>query len=115
IPSSGGTAIARATGTDIGNVGRNCLRGPSQVNLDFSVVKVFPMLESRALEFRAEFFNAFNHSNLANTISNLNGLFGSGGSLDSRTGPVLTAGNFGRVVSTSNNPRIVQFALKFNF
>jgi hypothetical protein len=28
---------------------------------------------------------------------------------------VLNAGNFGRIISTSNNPRIVQLAVKFNF
>src|SRR6202008_2131324 len=42
IPSSGRTATASAVGTDIGDVGRNCLRGPDQVNLDFSLAKFFP-------------------------------------------------------------------------
>ncbi len=115
IPSSGGTAIAGAVGTDIGNVGRNCLRGPRQVNLDFSIAKLFPIAESRNFEFRAEFFNLFNHANFANPISNLNALFGSGGSINPTTGQVLNPGNFGRIISTSNNPRILQFALKFNF
>ena len=115
IPSSGGTATASGPGTDIGNAGRNCLRGPRQVNLDFSIAKLFPIAESRNFEFRAEFFNLFNHPNFANPISNLNALFGSAGSIDSTTGQVLNPGNFGRVISTSNNPRILQFALKFNF
>jgi len=115
IPSSGGTATAGAAGTDIGNVGRNCLRGPRQVNLDFSIGKLFPIAESRNFEFRAEFFNLFNHPNLANPISNLNALIASGGSIDPTTGRVLNPGNFGRIISTSNNPRILQFALKFNF
>jgi len=115
IPSSGETATASATGTDIGNAGRNCLRGPRQVNLDFSIAKLFPIAESRNFEFRAEFFNLFNHPNFATPISNLNALFGSAGSIDSTTGQVLNPGNFGRIISTSNNPRILQFALKFNF
>jgi hypothetical protein len=115
IPSSGGTATASAAGTDIGNVGRNCLRGPRQVNLDFSIAKLFPIAESRNFEFRAEFFNLFNHPNFANPISNLNALFASGGSINATTGQVLNPGNFGRIISTSNNPRILQFALKFNF
>ncbi len=115
IPSSGGTATAGAVGTDIGNVGRNCLRGPRQVNVDFSVAKLFPLAESRNFEFRAEFFNLFNHPNFANPISNLNALFASGGSIDPTTGQVLNPGNFGRIISTSNNPRILQFALKFTF
>ena len=115
IPSSGGTATASAVGTDIGDAGRNCLRGPRQVNVDFSMAKFFPLAESRNVEFRTEFFNLFNHANFANPISNLNALFGSGGKLDSTTGQVLNSGNFGRIISTSNNPRIVQFSLKFNF
>jgi hypothetical protein len=115
IPSSGGALIASTAGTDIGNVGRNCLRGPRQVNLDFSIAKLFPLDESRSFEFRAEFFNLFNHPNFANPISNLNALFASGGSIDPATGQVLNAGNFGRIISTSNNPRIIQFALKFSF
>jgi hypothetical protein len=115
IPSSGGAATASTAGTDIGNVGRNCLRGPRQVNLDFSIAKLFPLAESRSFEFRAEFFNLFNHPNFANPISNLNALFASSGSIDPATGQVLNAGNFGRIISTSTNPRIIQFALKFNF
>jgi hypothetical protein len=102
-------------GTDIGNVGRNCLRGPRQVNVDFALGKLFPLAESRNFEFRAEFFNLFNHPNFANPISNLNALIASGGSIDPTTGRVLSPGNFGRIISTSNNPRILQFALKLNF
>jgi len=115
IPSSGGTATASAAGTDIGDVGRNCLRGPNQVNLDFSLVRYFPVSEGKNFEFRVEFFNLFNHPNLANPISNLNALVASGGRIDPAMGRVLLAGNFGRIVSTSNNPRIIQLALKFEF
>ena len=68
IPSSNGMARADATGTDFGNVGRNVLRGPRQTNVDFSVIKRFPLSESRNIEFHAEFFNLFNHVNFANPI-----------------------------------------------
>jgi hypothetical protein len=115
IPSSGGTATASAAGTDIGDAGRNCLRGPRQVNVDFSMAKFFPIAESQNFEFRADFFNLLNHPNFANPISNLNALFASSGRIDATTGQVLNGGNFGRIISTSNNPRIIQFALKFNF
>jgi hypothetical protein len=40
----------------IGNVRRNVLRGPGQSNLDFSVGERFPLAESKALEFHADFF-----------------------------------------------------------
>ena len=115
IPSSNGTATASATGTDIGNVGRNVLRGPKQTNVDFSVIKRFPISESKNIEFRAEFFNLLNHVNLANPISNLNAISSSGGSIDPNTGQIINPGDFGRIISTSNNPRLIQFALKVNF
>jgi hypothetical protein len=115
IPSSNGTARADAIGTDIGNVGRNVLRGPQQTNVDFSLIKRFQIRESKNIEFRAEFFNLFNHVNLTNPISNLNALQSSGGSIDPITGRIINPGDFGRIISTSNNPRIIQFAMKFNF
>jgi hypothetical protein len=115
IPSSNGTAIASAAGTDIGNVGRNVLRGPKQTNVDFSIIKRFPFGEARNLEFRAEFFNLFNHVNFANPISNLNNVMATGGSINSITGRIINPGDFGRITSTSNNPRIIQFALKLDF
>jgi hypothetical protein len=115
IPSSNGTAVAGATGTDFGNVGRNVLRGPRQTNVDFSLVKRFRIREARNIEFRAEFFNLFNHVNFANPISNLNAVLSSGGSINPNTGVIIHPGDFGRITSTSNNPRLIQFALKANF
>jgi hypothetical protein len=114
IPSSGGTAIAGAAGTDIGNVGRNILRGPRQVNVDLALTRRFPLHESKNIELRAEVFNLFNWVNLANPLSDFNGITSSGGSIDS-LGRVIAPGDFGRIISTSNNPRIIQLALKLNF
>jgi len=115
IPSSNGTAVAGARGTDIGNVGRNVLRGPRQSDVDFSIIKRFQVDESKNVEFRAEFFNLFNQVNFANPINNLNAVLSSGGSLDPNTGQIINPGDFGRIVSTSNNPRLIQFALRLNF
>src|SRR5882672_671594 len=114
IPSSNGTAIAAATGTDLGNVGRNVLRGPKQTNVDFSISKRFPFRESKNIEFRAEFFNLFNHVNFANPVSNLNAVSSSGGSIDPNSGRIINPGDFGRITSTSNNPRLIQLAVKLN-
>jgi hypothetical protein len=110
IPSSNGTAVAGAQGTDIGNVGRNVLRGPPQTNVDFSIIKRFPFGEARSIEFRAEFFNLFNHVNFDNPASNLNAA-----AIDPNTGQIINPGDFGRITSTSNNTRLIQFALKLNF
>jgi hypothetical protein len=110
IPSSNGTATAGAPGTDFGNVGRNVLRGPKQINVDFSVIKRFLFGESKNIEFRAEFFNLFNHVNFDTPVSNLNAAI-----VDQNTGQIINPGDFGRIISTSNNPRLIQFALKLNF
>ena len=110
IPSSGGTAIAGALGTDIGTVGRNTLRGSRQTNIDFSVIKRIRIAEGQTVEFHSEFFNLFNQVNFANPISNLNVA-----TIDSNTGRILSPGDFGLITSTTNNPRLIQFALKFGF
>jgi hypothetical protein len=73
------------------------------------------MAESWSFEFRAGFLNLLNHPNFANPISNLNALFASSGSIDPATSQVLNTGNFGRIISTSTNPQIIQFALKLLF
>jgi hypothetical protein len=52
--------------------------------------------------------------NFANPISNLNAFAASGGSVDSN-GRIINLGDFGRITSTSNNPRLIQLARKFNF
>jgi hypothetical protein len=114
IPSSNGTAIANALGTDIGNVGRNVLRGPGQYNVDLSLTKRFQLRESRNIEFRAEVFNLLNHVNLSNPISDFNAVSATG-SFDPSTGQIVNPGDFGRITSTSNNPRILQLALKLNY
>jgi hypothetical protein len=114
IPSSNGTASASALGTDFGNVGRNVLRGPAQNNVDISLIKRFPLRESTNIELRAEFFNLFNHVNFANPISNLSSVAAT--SIDANSGGITgSSGDFGRIISTSNNPRMIQFAVKFNF
>ena len=52
-----------AQGT-FGDCPRNSVYGPSFKQIDFSVLKDTKLGESRSLEFRAEFFNVFNHPNL---------------------------------------------------
>jgi hypothetical protein len=117
IPSSGGIAFADTTCslaavvcTDFGNVKRNLLRGPHQNNVDFSVIKRFRFLETRSIEFRTEFFNLFNMVNYANPISDLNAA-----TVNATTGQIIDPGRFGKIISTSSNPRLIQFGLKFNF
>jgi hypothetical protein len=79
--------------------------GPGFFNFDFSVIKKTPIRESMNLEFRAEFFNIFNHTN-----------FDPSASLDAFNNirENINSTSFGTVVSTFD-PRIIQFALKINF
>src|SRR5205807_7749636 len=48
---------------ELGNLGRNTLRGPGLQEFDFSLFKNWTLGEQARLQFRAEFFNAFNHAN----------------------------------------------------
>ncbi|HTQ98163.1 MAG TPA: hypothetical protein VMH89_15230, partial [Candidatus Acidoferrum sp.] len=82
---------------DFGDTGRNILLGPNQKNIDFSIIKFFPVTEKVNLEFRTEFFNAFNTVNFANPVN------------------ILESANVGQIVATTTGPRIIQFALKVNF
>jgi hypothetical protein len=114
IPSSNGIAIADASGTDIGNVGRNALRGPPQMNVDFAITKRFPFGDTKNLEVTTEVFNLFNRVNLSNPISDLNAVVATG-TLDPVTGRIVNPGDFGRITSVNNNPRLIQFAVKLTF
>ena len=67
-------------------------------------------MSSKNIELHAEFFNLFNQVNFANPLSNLNAA-----SINPNTGQIIDPGDFGRIISTSNNPRLLQFALKLNF
>ncbi len=81
-----------------GTSGRNILRGPDQRNVDFSIVKFIPIQERTKLEFRSEFFNAFNRVNFALPNNN-----------------VLVPLTLGTITADSTGPRVIQFALKLSF
>ncbi|MBI4469891.1 MAG: TonB-dependent receptor [Acidobacteria bacterium] len=83
-----------------GNLGRNTLRGPGFMNFDFALLKNTRLTESCNLQFRAEFFNLFNHAN-----------FGVPTNVSLTTPPSV----FGFSTTTANNPREIQFGLKLLF
>jgi Carboxypeptidase regulatory-like domain len=83
-----------------GNLSRNALRGPGINNWDISILKDIQFTESRYLEFRSEFFNAFNHVQFYSPTLQ-DGTIG-GDSL------------FGQI-SSDRGPRVIQFALKMYF
>ena len=59
-------AFTFPTPGQFGNLGRFALHGPGLSQFDFTTHKKFPIDEKRNLEFRAEFYNLFNHANFAN-------------------------------------------------
>jgi hypothetical protein len=99
-------AFAKALPGELGTAPRAPVYGPRFVNTDFSVIKDFPLSfrEGMNVQFRAEFFNLFNHAQFY-----LDG-YGDTGEQD-----INTSSSFGVVNNTVNNPRLIQFALKLNF
>ena len=97
----------------LGNLGRNTIVGPGLVNVDYSMVKntkIPKISESFAVQFRAEFFNVFNHANFAPPTANLD-VFPGGCS--SSAACSIGAAPFGQLTSTQSPERQIQFALKF--
>jgi hypothetical protein len=80
-----------------GDMPRNYLRGPGINNWDISLTKRTSFMENKSLEFRAEFFNAFNHVQFLRVDNN---------GFESPT--------FAQVIS-DRGQRLIQFGLKLYF
>ena len=96
IPNYPGT-----NGTGWGNSGLGILFGPGQFNFDVvagKTTKVGGIHEDGTLQFRAEFFNFFNHPQF-----------------NAPAGVNVAVPNIGQITATSVNPRLIQFALKYLF
>jgi hypothetical protein len=119
-------AFVAPRGLTFGDCGRNSLKNPRRTNFNLSLLKRFKVFGERDLEFRAEGFNIFNHtqfriydpSHPGNTGNNVIGCYGGasvnysaggGGGTDCRTG-----NSFLHPVD-AHDPRILQFGLKFSF
>ena len=98
----------------VGTSGRNQYYGPGLTNYNFAVSKNFPLgTEKVHLQFRADFFNLFNHTNFSNPVAS------------------QSSGNFGKITSTvgsgtatavgttagvvGGGPRVIQGALRIEF
>ncbi len=99
-----------------GNMSRNMFPDTGFKNFDFSVAKNFHFGEAMRLQFRAEFFNIFNHPNFANPYGGQNGFglndpsaasFGCGCAT-----PDIAAAN---PAVGSGGPRSIQLGAKFIF
>jgi len=79
-----------------GNVRKGSLQGPGYTDWDTGLQKFINVTERYRFQFRAEYFNVLNHTNLGNPVTG------------------VSSAAFGSIKS-SNDPRIAQLALKFLF
>jgi hypothetical protein len=103
----GAAANPAVAGRAIGNVGRNSFRGPFQQNWDIAINKNTKITERISIDFRTDFFNAFNHPSFQSPQA-AGGSFGNYGYVD-------VAGNDSSIFGTVSSPRILQFGAKINF
>jgi hypothetical protein len=79
---------------------KGSLRGPGYTNWDAAVIRTFPIWRESNLQFRAEYFDVLNHTELSNpSVSN----------------PIGSSTSFGTITGTQGGPLIAQFALKVSF
>lgn len=83
--------------TDLGNAGRNLVRGPGFINVDLSLFKDLPIRERLVMQLRIEAFNVTNTPHFARPDND------------------MSQGRFGSITNTIGNPRIMQFAVKLKF
>lgn len=100
----------------VGTSGRNQYYGPGLQNCDFAVAKDFALGaklgEQTRLQFRADFFNLFNHPNFANPVSDLsNANFGK----ITQTLGAASAPSIGTTGGAIGGPRLIQLSLRMRF
>jgi len=93
---TGSNAACTVFSGQFGNVGRNAVYGPGQINFDMALTRRFTVGERWKLDLRADFFNIMNHAN-ANA-----------------PGGNITSGTFGEITSFGS-PRLIQVAMKVYF
>jgi hypothetical protein len=111
------TAYRPVTELRLGNSGRNALRGPGLVNLDFGLFREFAVGERFHLQFRAESFNFTNTPHWGLPAANVSSAtFNSNGSISN-------LGGFGSITGTDGNyltrggmdERTFRFGLRLSF
>jgi len=107
-------AFANPAG-EFGTAPRNLLRGPGNWQVDLGAGKKFPMWERWQLQFRAEFYNVFNHPQLGQPQSTFNSANTTG------FGSIINTVNLNTAIVSpitpvgSGTPREMQFALRLEF
>jgi Carboxypeptidase regulatory-like domain/TonB dependent receptor-like, beta-barrel len=103
VPMTGAAALGPAPGQ---------ISGPGFHRLDFSTFKAIKINERWSAQFRAEFFNIFNHPNFNAPNFSGNGVVGVGGSGNYNSS---TFGEIGSTRDSPYDPRQIQFALKLYY
>ena len=107
-------------GLTFGDAGRNALNNPGRWNFDMALLKNFKLTERSALQFRAEAYNVFNHTqfriydpNLGNQANNTISCYG--GPNHSAGAPSCLAGASFLHPVDAHRPRTLQLGLKLSF
>jgi hypothetical protein len=123
------SAFVAPRGLTFGNAGRNAVNNPGRTNFNMSFIKRWILTGEDNVEFRAEFFNIFNHTqfriydptNPGNTGNNVINCYGpvdaqysAGFAGDANNASCLAGNSFLHPVN-AHDPRIMQFALKVAF
>lgn len=102
------SAFALPAPYTFGDLPNNSLYGPGSIIVNTALARIFQIREGQQVEFRWEVFNLPNHANLYAPVNAVVApTFG-------QTTPSTTAG-LGALAQTVNDPRIMQFALKYSF
>ena len=97
----------------VGTAGRNQFYGPGLANYDFSTSKNLALFTERVrLQFRADFFNLFNHVNFANPVGNQSSA--SFGRITQTVGSAV-ATSVGTTAGPLGGARVIQFAMRLQF
>jgi hypothetical protein len=98
-------AFAVPRGLTFGNVGRNTLYLPGRLNFDFGLFKRFSFGETKAIDFRWENFNLFNHTQFDSINSSMD---------TTNPGANLDSSGFLHL-DDAHLARRMQFGLRFQF
>jgi len=116
---SGNSVMVPPVAGTFGTMGRNIFRDSGFKNVDFSIFKNFTFKERFGVQFRAEFFNLFNHPIFANPYGASSGTSGGQNDPSAPTGFGGTSGtpdvNAGNPIVGSGAARDIQLGLKLTF
>jgi hypothetical protein len=105
---------APAYGT-VGNLGRDTLTGPGYADWDLSLLKSTQLTERTHLQFRAEFFNVLNHTNLQTPNEVVYTSGPTQGTAANQTAPAVLSPTAGVITSTAGTSRQIQLGAKIIF